>query len=207
MEHGAKAIKEMKRHHQAYTNTHTHRFLLSMANNFSYLVSFCAQYTYNFLCVVWCGGLIHSSDHVLYCCFILLHSSPLTALYTFLWRRKKSGESLVPSIFHRFFSCGIHLPWYLSFTTCFSTSISNVFMSFLFFLFFLFLFRLCSNSSLFQFFHSGLMCHVFSTYLLIDTLTHTHFQNFICYGESVFFFVFFFLFRRAREHFLKIKHE
>lgn len=191
MEHGAKAIKEMKRHHQAYTNTHTHRFLLSMANNFSYLVSFCAQYTYNFLCVVWWA------DSFVRSCFVLLLHS--TALITsngsihISMKEKKLGESLVPSIFHRFFSCGIHLPWYLSFTTCFSTSISNVFMSFLFFLFFLFLFRLCSNSSLFQFFHSGLMCHVFSTYLLIDTLTHTHFQNFICYGESVFFFVFFFV--------------
>lgn len=91
----------MKRHHQAYTNTHTHRFLLSMANNFSYLVSFCAQYTYNFLCVVW-----WADSFVRSCFVLLLHSTALItsngSIHISMKKEKIGGVSRsinLPSLF------------------------------------------------------------------------------------------------------------
>lgn len=181
MEHGAKAIKEMKRHHQAYT--HTHSFFASF-----FSVSF---YSWQIIFLIWFLLALRTFSvsalirRFVRSCFVLL-------LYFYKKKGRGVGDVSFYQSFAFFISCGKPMPWYLSFTTCFSTSISNVFMSFRFFrssfsLFFHFAF--CSNSSLFQVFHSGLMCHVFSTYLLIDTHTHIHTQFHVLF--HVFCFVFF----------------
>lgn len=81
--------------------THTQRFLLSMANNFSYLVSSCAQYTYNFLCVVW-----WADSFVRSCFVLLLHSTALItsngSIHISMKKEKIGGVSRsinLPSLF------------------------------------------------------------------------------------------------------------